>query len=183
MNTTFPFAALIALAAWPFVGTSAVPAPASPVAEAVRAAAGRAANNFITAAEDMPASKYGYKPTAAQMSFGEVIAHMAAGNDALCSSIGGVAAPRRAAVNGGAPKEEIVARLRETFRFCESALAGLDDERLDEKVPYFGEQNLSRGAVMVAAAEEWAGHYSQIAVYLRLNGLVPPSAKGRPDQS
>jgi hypothetical protein len=30
---------------------------------------------------------------------------------------------------------------------------------------------------MVTAAEEWGGHYSQLAVYLLLNGLVPPTAK------
>ena len=180
MNTTLCFSALLALAAWALVGNGPVPAPSSPVSDAVRASAGRAAANFIAAAEDMPAPKYGYMPTAGQMSFGEVIAHMAGGNDALCSGMGGVAAPKRAAMNSAASKEEIVARLRETFRFCESALAGLDDSRLDEKVPYFGEQRLSRGAAMVAAAEEWAGHYSQIAVYLRLNGLQPPTAKRRP---
>ena len=183
MNTTLPLAALIALAAWSLGGPSGTPDASSPVADAVRSSAGRAATNFIAAAEDMPAAKYGYKPTAAQMSFGDVVAHMAAGNDALCSSIGGVAAPKRAALNAGAPKEEIVARLRETFQFCESALARLDDSHLDEKVPYFGEQSLSRGAVMVAAAEEWSGHYSQIAVYLRLSGLQPPTAKRRPTQS
>lgn len=183
MNTLLSLSALSALAAFSLAGARAVPAPSSPVADAVRSSAGRAATNFIAAAEDMPGSKYGYKPTAAQMSFGEVVAHMAAGNDAICSSIGGVAAPKRAAVKAGAPKEELVLRLRETFRFCETALARLDDAGLDEKVPYFGNQDLSRGAVMVAAAEEWAGHYSQIAVYLRLNGLVPPSAKRRPVQS
>ncbi|HEX2219395.1 MAG TPA: DinB family protein [Gemmatimonadales bacterium] len=153
------------------------------MSEAVRSSAGRAATNFITAAEDMPAAKYGFKPTAAQMSFGEVIAHMAAGNDALCSSIGGVAAPKRSALKAGASKEELVARLRETFEFCESALSGVDDSRLHEKVSYFGEQTVARAAVMVATAEEWAGHYSQIAVYLRLNGLVPPTAKPRGTQS
>jgi hypothetical protein len=183
MNATLPLSALIALAAWSLVGPSAVRDPASPVAEAVRSSADRAATNFIAAAEDMPAARYGYKPTAAQMSFGEVIAHMAAGNDALCSSIGGVAAPKRAAANFGASKEAIVARLRDSFRFCDSALTGLDDSRLGEMVPYFGEQRLSRGAVMVAAAEEWAGHYSQIAVYLRLSGLQPPTAKRSRAQS
>jgi uncharacterized damage-inducible protein DinB len=113
------------------------------------------------------------------MSFGEVIAHMAAGNDALCSSIGGVSAPRRSALPAGASKEQVVARLRETFQFCDSALAGLDDAGLDRRVPYFGEQT-SRGAVILSAAEEWAGHYSQVAVYLRLNGLQPPTARRRP---
>jgi uncharacterized damage-inducible protein DinB len=179
MNTTPPLTALIALATWSLAGNSASPDPSSPLAEVVRSSAGRAATNFIAAAEDMPAGKYGFKPTPAQMSFGEVIAHMAAGNDTYCSSIGGVAAPKRSALGPGASKEQLVARLRETFRFCESTLAGLDDSRLDEKVPYFGEQPVSRAAVIVAAAEEWAGHYSQIAVYLRLNGLVPPSAKRR----
>ena len=183
MNTTLPVAALLGFAAWSLAGTSAAPDPASPVSEAVRASAGRAATNFIAAAEDMPAAKYGFKPTPAQMSFGEAIAHMAAGNDAFCSSIGGVAAPERAALAAGAPKEKLVARLKETFQFCESALARVDDSRLSERVSYFGEQTTSRAGVMVAAAEEWAGHYSQIAVYLRLNGLVPPTAKPRAAQS
>src|SRR4029453_16137159 len=95
---------LIALAAGSITATAAAQAPASPVSDAVRSAAGRAASNFIAAAEDMPAGKYGFKPTSAQMSFGEVIAHMAAGNDALCSSIGGGAGPERPGPGGGAPE-------------------------------------------------------------------------------
>ena len=182
MNTTLPVTALTALVAWSLVGTAAAPDPASPVSEAVRASAGRAATNFIAAAEDMPAAKYAFKPTPAQMSFGDAIAHMAAGNDTYCSSIGGVPAPKRAALSAGASKDELVTRLEETFRFCESALARVDDSKLGDKVPYFGEQS-SRGAVMVSAAEECAGHYSQIAVYLRLNGLIPPTAKPRAAQS
>jgi hypothetical protein len=183
MNTTLPLVAVTTLAAWSLARTATAPDPASPVAEAVRASAGRAATNFIAAAEDMPAAKYAFKPTPAQMSFGEAIAHMAAGNDTYCSSIGGVPAPKRAGLPAGASKDELVARLKETFRFCESALARVDDSKLGETVPYFGEQTVSRASVMVSAAEEWAGHYSQIAVYLRLNGLVPPTAKPRAAQS
>jgi hypothetical protein len=52
----------------------------------------------------------------------------------------------------------------------------LDDSRLGEKISYFGD-DASRAQVIVAAAEEWAGHYSQLAVYLRLNGLLPPTAR------
>jgi hypothetical protein len=167
---------LIPLATWYLAATVAAQDPATPVSEAVRSAADRAATNFIAAAEEMPAGKYGFKPTPAQMSFGDVIGHMAAGNEALCSSIGGVAPPKRSALTAGAPKERLVARLRETFQFCESALAKVNDSRLGEKVSYFGD-DASRAQVMVAAAEEWAGHYSQLAVYLRLNGLLPPTAK------
>jgi DinB family protein len=156
------------------VATAFAQGSPTPVSDAVRSAAGRAANNFIAAAEEMPADKYGFKPTPAQMSFGEVIGHMSAGNDALCSSIGGVAQPKRS--SAGTQKEKLVAQLRESFQFCRSALARVDDSKLGEKISYFGD-DASRGQVMVAAAEEWAGHYSQIAVYLRLNGLLPPTAR------
>ena len=168
---------LIAVAACSLAATGATQDPATPVSDALRSAAGRAGSNFIAAAQEMPADRYRFKPTPAQMSFGDVVAHMSAGNDALCSSIGGVATPKRSEVGAGAPKEKLVARLRETFQFCESALAGVNDSRLGGKVPYFGDREISRAEAMVAAAEEWAGHYSQLAVYLRLNGLLPPTAR------
>jgi hypothetical protein len=168
---------LMALATWSLTAPVAAQQSPTPVSAAVRSATDRAATNFIAGAEAMPADKYGFKPTPAQMSFGDVIGHMSAGNDALCSSIGGVAPPKRSEVAAGAPKEKLVARLRETFQFCQSAMAKVNDSRLGEKVPYFGDQELSRAQVMVAAAEEWAGHYSQLAVYFRLNGLLPPTAR------
>jgi hypothetical protein len=174
MNTPLQ---LVALAAWSVTATLAAQDPSTPVSDALRSAAGRAESNFIAAAEAMPAGRYAFKPTPAQMSFGEVIAHMSTGNDGLCSSIGGLAAPKRSEVGAEAPKEKLVARLRETFQFCASALAGVNDSRLGAKVPYFGAGEISRAAVIVAAAEEWAGHYSQLAVYLRLNGLLPPTAR------
>ncbi len=174
MNTSL---LLAALATWSLGVSAAAQDSGTPVSEAIRSAARRAGGNFIAAAEEMPAGKYGFKPTAAQMSFGDVIGHMAAGNDALCSSIGGVATPQRSHMAARAPKEKLVARLRETFQFCESALAKVNDARLAEKVPYFGDRAVSRAEAMVAAAAEWAGHYSQLAVYLRLSGLVPPTAR------
>jgi DinB superfamily len=176
MRTTYQ---IMAVAACSLLAAAAAGDPATPVSDAVRSAAARAEKNFLAAAEDMPAAKYGFKPTPAQMTFGEAIAHMAGGNDALCSSIGGLAVPKRPELGAGASKEKLVARLRETFQFCRTALAKVNDSKLGGMVPYFGSEEVSQAAAMVAAAEEWAGHYSQIAVYLRLNGLVPPTAKPR----
>jgi uncharacterized damage-inducible protein DinB len=170
---------LLSLAACCLTATAAAQAPAPPVADAIRSIAQRYERDLVAAAEEMPAGKYGYKPTPAQMTFGDVIVHLAGGNDFLCSRIGGVAEPKRSEVTGRAPKEQLVRRLRETFRFCQSALAKLDDSNLDQKVPYFGEGEVSRAEAMFAAAQDWAGHYSQLAVYLRVNGLLPPSAKRR----
>jgi hypothetical protein len=152
---------------------------ASPVTAALRSRAERAGRNLIAAAEQMPPDRYGFKPTPTQMSFGEVIGHVAAGSEVLCSSIGGVTAPRRAESGAGATKDVLVGRLREAFRICQSALARVDDSMLSAKVPYFGESEIPRADAMFAAAEEWAGHYSQLAVYFRLNGLLPPTARSR----
>ncbi|MEO7987581.1 MAG: DinB family protein, partial [Gemmatimonadales bacterium] len=120
--------------------------------------------------------KYGFKPTPAQMSFGKVIAHLSGGNDYLCSKIGGVEAPKRSKVAEGDKKETLVARLRETFEFCNTALAKVNDSDLSAKVPFFGEREVSRAEAMFAAAEDWADHYSQLSNYLRLNGILPPTA-------
>ncbi len=177
MRTPLPFIALTLLC---LTRAGTAQDPASPVADALRSHVQRAGRNLVAAAERMPPGKYGFKPTPAQMSFGEVVAHVAAGSDALCSSVGGVAAPKRAELAAEAPKEKLVGRLRETLRFCESALAKVDDSRLSGKVPYFGAGEISRADAMFATAEELAGHYSQLAVYLRLTGLLPPTVSREP---
>jgi hypothetical protein len=44
-------------------------------------------------------------------------------------------------------------------------------------VSFFGERKVTRAKLIFAAAQDWADHYSQLAIYLRLNGLLPPTAK------
>jgi hypothetical protein len=168
---------LIALAICCHTAAAAAQDPGTPVSDALRSNEQRASRNLVAAAEEMPAGKYGFKPTPAQMSFGEVIAHLGEGNDYLCSKIGGVEPPKRAELAKGAPKEKLVGRLRQSFEFCESALGKVDDSKLGAKVPFFGGNDVTRAEAMFATAEDWADHYSQIANYLRLNGLLPPTAK------
>jgi hypothetical protein len=168
---------LAALAVWCLATTAAAQDPAAPVSDAFRSVAKHSATNLVAAAEEMPAGKYGFKPTPAQMSVGDIVAHLSEGNDFLCSKVGGVEAPKRAELAKGAPKEKLVARLRETFEFCESALAKVNDSKLSEKLPFFGGHEVSRAEAMFVTAEDWADHYSQLAIYLRLNGLLPPTAK------
>src|SRR4029077_14781775 len=71
----------------------------NPVADAFRNNASEMAKNLIAAAEELPADKYSYKPTPAQMSVGDIVNHLSQGNDYLCGSIGGVKAPERSKVS------------------------------------------------------------------------------------
>jgi len=152
-------------------------AQGAPVATAFRDFAGQMKTNLIAAAEEMPAADYGFKPTPAQMSYGTVLMHLAQGNDFLCGAIGGTKAPTRTKVAEADGKDALVARLKETFAFCDATLAGVDDSKLTEEIPTFGGRKMTRAAIMTLTTGDWADHYSQMAIYLRLKGQTPPTAK------
>lgn len=149
----------------------------NPVAEAFRQNAQTEAKNLIAALDEFPADKLAYKPTPAQMSVADIMMHLSQGNDFLCGAIGGVKAPARPKIAATDGKEALVARLRETFAFCDQALANLNDTNLGEQIPFFGGRKMSRAAIMTITTGDWADHYSQTATYLRLNGMLPPTAK------
>ena len=151
-------------------------AQANPLATAFRSNATMMAKNLTAAAEVMPADKYSFKPTPAQMSFGDILGHLAGGNDALCGLIGGVKAPTRTKMAATADKAALIARLKETFAFCDQALAKLDDSKLSESLTLWGEKS-TRAEAELETTGDWADHYSQMAIYLRLNGQLPPTAK------
>ncbi len=163
---------LFAIALAPAVAS----AQGSPVADAFRADEATMAKNLVAAAETMPAADYGYKPTPAQMPFGQVATHLAQGNDLFCGAIGGMKAPMRSNVAPTDSKDVLVARLKETFAFCDQALAKLDDSKLGEDLPMFGGK-MTRAAIIIMTAGDWEDHYSQWSNYLRLKGLLPPTAK------
>ncbi len=152
-------------------------AQSAPVADAFRDFAGSEAKHLTAAADLMPANKFSFAPTPAQMTFGAIMTHLAEGNDFFCGGIGGMKAPTRTKVAATDSKDVLVARLKETFDFCTKALAGLDDSKLGEQLPWFGGKTRSRAGQMTIATGDWADHYSQVAIYLRLNGILPPTAK------
>src|SRR5213596_1334538 len=130
----------IALTALPLVlaaqekAAAAAPASTSPVADGLRGMHQRFSRILVAAAEAMPADKYTYRPTPAQMSFAQIQVHLAnEGNDLLCGKVAGVTAPARAtAADSTLGKDALVARLKETFTFCEQAFAKLDDSKLNQ---------------------------------------------------
>jgi hypothetical protein len=90
-------------------------AQSAPVAQAFRENARDAGKNLVAAAETMPADKYSFRPTPAQRSFGEILAHAAQANDYLCSTIGGTKAPQRTKLAPTDSKRALIGRLKETL--------------------------------------------------------------------
>jgi uncharacterized damage-inducible protein DinB len=157
-------------------------ASTSPVSDALRTSWASASKNLVGAAELMPADKYAFHPTAAQMTFGELVVHVAQTNFALCSGVSGTPAPVTMAdlqkMTANDTKDALVQSVRRSFDYCREALAKVDDSRLSDQVTMFGrDTGQSRGGAIVALAADWADHYSTAAAYLRLNGILPPSAQ------
>jgi len=90
--------------------------------------------NLMAAAEEMPADKFDFKPTPAQISFGHLILHIAGANNHLCARIGGMPAPKPAELTETSGKEKLVAALQASFDFCGAALDKMDDSKLGDPV-------------------------------------------------
>ncbi|MGB8541309.1 MAG: DinB family protein [Candidatus Acidiferrales bacterium] len=167
------------IALMPFVAAAqqASAPEASPVSQAVRFSVERASKNMVAAADEMPADKYSFHPTPAQMSFGKLVSHMIGSNYGLCSKISGIAAPSEEKSSETDPKDKLVSSLKASFDFCTQSLAKVDDSNLSEQLTVFGGRKVSRAAAMIALTNDFADHYSMAAIYLRLNGLLPPTAQ------
>src|SRR5207244_12733286 len=61
---------------------------------------------MAAAAEEMPPEKFGFKPTPAQMSFGELTLHIAKSNNFLCSGISGTPEPADLKLTEKDPRSE-----------------------------------------------------------------------------
>lgn len=174
MNRFFTSIAILALA--PAISLAQT-ASTSPVADALRSSLARYSKNMTAAADAMPADKFAFKPTPEQSSFAHLTLHISQSNYTFCSKIAGVAAPDGPKLTDADSKEKLVAAVKASFEFCSSALAKVDDSHLAESLPFFGGQNASRAEIILTTARSWADHYSAQSMYLRLNGVLPPTAQ------
>jgi hypothetical protein len=172
---------LAVLACCPIVAAGQQPAATSgnPISETTREIINRYSKNMVAAAEEMPADKYSYKPTPDQMTFGHIVMHVAQSNNFLCSKISGTPAPEGAKLSDTDPKDQLVAAIKASFDYCTTALAKTDDSDLGQTLALFGGRSVPRGGVMMILTDDFADHYAAEAMYLRLNGLLPPTAKKR----
>jgi uncharacterized damage-inducible protein DinB len=160
-----------------FAATAVLAQDKNPVTSVVKEIMPRQQRNLVAAVEEMPADKFGYKPTAQQMTFGHLVLHIIESNNYLCSKIGDLPEVKAAPLKESDGKEKLAAALKASFEFCTAALNKVDDSKLADEVELFGGRKGSRAFALIALSNDWADHYSSAAIYLRLNGLLPPTAQ------
>jgi hypothetical protein len=161
-----------------------------PITLVLGSSAGQYVRWLTAAFESIPASRYPFKPTPVQRSVGDVAQHLENANYQLCAKFGDlpyVRSPKDSladTVKSKWPKDTLVARLKNSFAFCQRAFATLTDSKLtDELPPIVGGaagQTFPRVRFVVLFLNDLVDHWSQVAGYMREMGMVPPSALPRP---
>lgn len=128
-------------------------------------------SRLVAAFDSIPASRYDYRPTPAQQTIGFIAQHVEGANYGLCEQFSELRHRPSSKdslppdVKARWPKDTLVARLEASLRFCDSAL---------DRVPRLESPGLT--STLLAFETDLAEHYSQVAAYMRLLGMVPPSA-------
>ena len=165
---------------------------ANPITTAFRGRTMALQRNLAEAFDSVPERLFTYKPTASQLTIGYIAQHLANDNYLLCNGFGDMKGTRAAedtttadSVKATWPKAKLVQELKASFAFCESAFAQLDDAKLTEPITmsFRGQsRTFPRVNVVLGHVVDMADHYSQIANYMRLNNLIPPTALPRPNR-
>jgi uncharacterized damage-inducible protein DinB len=145
-------------------------------------------NNIVSAAEAMPADKYGFAPTEGEFqgvrTFAQQLKHLAATNYILAAAAMGQDPPASAGDETGPEtvrtKAEVLNYVRSSFASLQKAIDAIDDGNATAKPspisPLQG-RSATRLGLTVEALIHAYDHYGQIVEYLRMNGVVPPASR------
>ena len=153
---------------------------------------------FRSAAEAMPADKYGYRPAQGNYggvypgygpkelrTFAEQVKHVACANFGFSAELDGKTPPPNCDTGGPSPaktRDELIVYLHDSFKALEKSLGAITKENIFQPIegPYAG-PNTRLG---IATVSIWhvADHYGQLVLYMRLNGIVPPASRPNPPE-
>ncbi len=185
MNRTL-FAATLAALALPAAASAqmgnmpmpATPAPAAstgPASEVLRSYT-TLKPNVIKAAEKMPEADFQYKPTPEIRTFARIVNHITEAQAHTCTTLNGTKFDAKMVPSDTADKATIVAALKASFEECDKAYAALTNENMTEMLTV-GPMKRSRLGFAWGNVSHDNEQYAELSTYLRLKGLVPPTAE------
>jgi len=139
----------------------------------------------VAVASTMPAETYNFRPNPDEMSFGQLMAHIAVANTGACAVASGLPRPTprpkiaewlKNTEKVDVDKDTAIPYLKNSFDFCLEAVGAMTPERLD-KVVGPAARNLTGYEWLWAYFTHTAHHRAQAEVYLRVKGIKPPDYK------
>jgi hypothetical protein len=127
-------------------------------------------------AKEMPEDKYTYKSTPPQRNYAEQVMHIATVNSMLGQMIGGKAAPP--AIDAKATKKaDVIKAMDDSFDYVLALANEQTDQTMLDTVQARFLGPSTRARVFYFVVSHTQDIYGQMAVYLRLNGGVPPASQ------
>jgi hypothetical protein len=137
---------------------------------------GTVSDNLAKGAEEMPAKDYAFQPTPESPTFADLIAEVVGAQADVCSAIEGTHVDMEGP--SSATKADLVSALEKSDRKCAAAYSSVNNFNASQQV-HFGAVQRSRLGLLSINTSHDSEVYGQVAVYLRLKGLVPPSNRAR----
>ena len=169
------FSKMIVLSA--FAGAAGLYAQSNPFSSEVKANYTSIKNNLMKAAEKMSDADYDFKATSDIRSYGQLVGHVADANMGICGAAKGE--QKRGDAGSKTSKADLVAALKASFDYCDSAYDALNDSDGAQTVKMFGRDVTKLGVLDFNVIHD-NEMYGTMAVYMRLKGVVPPSTADRP---
>ena len=141
---------------------------------------------FVPAAEAMPEDKFDFAPTNGEFkgvrTYAQQIKHVAAVNYELAAAILQEKPPTDIGDESGpaaiTTKADVLKYLKDSFAYVHKAIATINEKNVTETVKSpFGESKVSRLGLATSVVAHGFDHYGQMAVYLRMNGIIPPASR------
>ncbi len=169
---------VMAAAVWMVAAVCVAQAPAGPVGPAaeVQASYNRLKPNVIKAAEKMPEADFQFRPTPDIRTFARIVNHVTEAQEHTCSALNGTAFDPKSVPSDTADKATIVAGLKASFELCDKAYGALTDANIAEMVDA-GRGKRSRIGMAWGNVSHDNEQYAELSTYLRLKGIVPPTAE------
>lgn len=153
--------------------------PSDPLSAWNRHAYGIIQDLLLRSAEKMPEENYGFRPTEAVRSYGQIIGHLADSSYYFCSTARGEAYTSRQIEKTRTSKAELIASLKDAIAYCNTAYSGMTDAAATQTVTLFGNENTPRLAVLNVNEIHSMEHYGNLVTYMRMKGIVPPSSEAQ----
>lgn len=133
---------------------------------------------MMAIADAMPEDRFSYKSTPAQRSYGEQVMHIATVNVDFVKVVGGTVAAPAFTADSAKTKAEILQALGESYDYAIALLNEQTDVSINETVEAGFLGPSTRARVFWFLLGHSMDVYGQMAVYLRLNDIVPPASRG-----
>ena len=157
----------------------AAPAPENPLSTWTKKANTRVKDILLRSAQKMPEENYSFKPTDTVRSYGQIVGHVADAQYLFCSVALGEKNPALDVEHTKTSKADLIAALNSAFAYCDKAYDGMTDASAVQMIKLFGNDAPRLGALTVNNMHNLE-HYGNLATYMRMKNLVPPSSEQPP---